>query len=122
MLLPLLTKNLKLCDEQLGYRNQSICTYTVTIMKEIIMQYNKENSNIDYAMIDFSNAFDEINHDIMINKLLKSSLANTIVRTIGYMLKYSFTDVLFNNGRGEKWKVNKGSRQEGILLPLLFNF
>ena len=35
MLLPLLTNNLKLCDQQLRYRNQnqSSCTYTVTIMK-----------------------------------------------------------------------------------------
>ena len=45
-----------------------------------------------------------------------------IVRTIGYMLKNTFTDVHFNNGKGEKWKINKRSRQGGILTPLLFNF
>ena len=27
----------------------------------------------------------------------------------------------FNNGKGEKWKINKGSRQGRFLLPLLFN-
>ena len=43
-------------------------------------------------MIDFQNAFDEINNDAMINKLLKSSL------------------------------INKGSHQGGIQSPLLFNF
>ena len=32
MLLSLLTNNLKLCDQQLEYRNQSSYTYTVTIM------------------------------------------------------------------------------------------
>ena len=37
MLLPLLTNNLKLSDQQFAYRNQSSCTYTETIMKEIIM-------------------------------------------------------------------------------------
>ena len=41
MLLTLLTKNLKLCEQQLGYRNQSSCTYIVVNMKEIIMQYNQ---------------------------------------------------------------------------------
>ena len=45
MLLPLLTNNLKSCNQQFGYRNQSCCTYAVTIMKQIIMQYNKWNSN-----------------------------------------------------------------------------
>jgi len=86
------------------------------------MQYKKENSYIDCAMIYFSNTFDEINHDVMMDKLLKSSLPNTIVRIIEYMLKYSFADVLFYDGKGDEWKINKGSRQEGILLPLLLNF
>ena len=122
VILPILTKDLLLCDQQLGYTIQSSCTYTVTIMKEIIMQYNKENSNVHCAMIDLSKAFDEINHDILIDKLLKTSLPKIIVRTIGYMLKNTFADVRFNNGISEKWKINKGSRQGGILSPLLFNF
>ena len=32
------------------------------------------------------------------------------------------SNVRFNNGKGEKWKINKGSRQGGILSPVLFNF
>ena len=43
ILLPLLTNNLKLCHQQKGYRYRSSCTYRVIIMKEMIMQYNKEN-------------------------------------------------------------------------------
>ena len=35
------------------------------------MQYNKENSNIHCAMINLSEAFDEINDDVMIDKILK---------------------------------------------------
>ena len=54
MLLPILTNNLKLCDQQLGYRKQSSCTYTVTIMKHIIMQCIKENSSI---VIEFRGLF-----------------------------------------------------------------
>ena len=42
--------------------------------------------------------FDEINHDVVVDKLFKSSLPNIIVKTIGYMFKYSFADVVFNNG------------------------
>ena len=73
-------------------------------------------------MIDLLKAFDEINHDIWIDKLLKKSLPKIIVRTIGYMLKNTFADVRFNNGISDKWKINKGSRQGGILSPVLFNF
>ena len=57
MVLLLLTNNLKLCDQQLGYRNQSSYTFIVTIMKKIIMQHNKKNNNIHCAMIDLSIGF-----------------------------------------------------------------
>ena len=40
-------------------------------MKKIIMQCNKENSNVHFAIIDLCKACDEINHDVMIDKLLK---------------------------------------------------
>ena len=40
---------------------------------------------------------------------------------IGYMLKNTFADVCFDNGKGEKLKINEGSRQGGILSPSLFS-
>ena len=82
MLLPLLNDNFKLRDQQLGYRNQSSCTYTVIIMKEIVMQYNKEDNNIHCAIIDISKAVDEINHDVMIDKILKSSLPKIMYKIL----------------------------------------
>ena len=45
VLLPILIKNLILCDQQLGYRIQSSCTYTVTIMKEIITSEQSERNS-----------------------------------------------------------------------------
>ena len=50
-------------------------------------------------MIDLSKVFDEVNHDLMINKLLKSSLPKILVRTIGYMLINRFADVCSNSGK-----------------------
>ena len=47
--------------------------------------------------------FDEINHDVVIDKLFKSSLPNIIVRTIAYILKNTFADIRFYNGKGDKW-------------------
>ena len=47
-------------------------------MKENIKQYNKEDSNVHCAMTDFSNTFDEINHDTVLDKLLKSRLPEII--------------------------------------------
>ena len=40
------------------------------------------------AMIDLSKAFDELNHDVMIDRLLKSSLPKISVKTIVICEKY----------------------------------
>ena len=56
----------------------------------------------------------------MMDKLLKSNLPKIIVKTIGYMLKNTFADFHFNDGKGAKWKIIKGSRQEGTISQLLF--
>ena len=71
--------------------------------------------------VKLSKAYDEINHDVMIDKVHKWSLPKITVRTIGYMLKNAFADVRFNIGTGEKWKINTGSRQGGILSTISFN-
>ena len=59
-------------------------------------------------MTDLSKAFDELNHDVMMDKLLKSSLSKIIVRTIGHNLKITFAAVRFNNMKGEYRKIKKG--------------
>ena len=38
------------------------------------------------------------------------------------MLKITFADVRYDNGKWEEWILNKGLHQGGILSPLLFNF
>ena len=55
------------------------------------MQYNK-----------YDRPFDEINHDVIIDKLLKSSEPTMIVRTVRYKLKNRFADVRFYNEKREE--------------------
>ena len=52
------------------------------------MQDNKEKSNVQCEIMDLFNAFNEMNNDKMIDKLLKSSLPKMIVKIIKYMLKF----------------------------------
>ena len=60
-------------------------------MKEMFMQYYKENSNILCAMIDLSKPFDEINHVGMIDIIIcKASLPHIIVIMYGSLSYYYY--------------------------------
>ena len=121
VLLPVITDNVELCDQQLGFRNASGCTDAILLLKEIIMRYNSEGSDVFCAQIDLSKAFDNIDHDILLEKLLDSNVPIAIVRIVGFMIKNSYTHVRFKNCRSPEWRINAGCRQGGILSPLLFN-
>ena len=66
MLLLSLNIYIKLCDQQLGHGKVSNCAHRVIMIKEIIMQYNKENSNLHCFMIELPKIFDQINQDTII--------------------------------------------------------
>ena len=121
VLLPIIADNIKLCDQQLGFRNSSGCTDAILLVKEIIMRYNSEGSDVFCAQIDLSKAFDTIDHNILLRKMLDSDVPSSIVRIVGFMIKNSHTHVRFKNCKSSDWRVMTGCRQGGILSPLLFN-
>ena len=121
-LLPILSKALKLNDQQMGFRNNSSCLNTVMILKEIIHKYNMEGSNVHVAFIDLSKAFDRVEHNKLIKKLRDTDLSGQIINVLDFMLKKSDIHVSIGNKVGKSWKAEIGTRQGGILSPLLFNF
>ena len=121
-LLPILSRNLKLNDLQLGFRENTSCLNTVMYLKEIISKYNKANTNVHCAFLDLSKAFDLIDHGILVNKLKKTGLSAPIISTVEYMLKNSDIHVSVNNKIGNPWRSEIGTRQGGILSPIIFNF
>ena len=84
-LLPSLTKGLILSDLQMGFRNNSNCTNTVIILKELISNYNNEGSNVHCGFIDLSKAFDRVNHVILFNKLKLTNLSGQIINIVEYI-------------------------------------
>ena len=121
-LLPSLTKGLILSDLQMGFRSNSNCTNTVMILKELISNYNNEGSNVHCGFIDLSKAFDRVDHAILINKMRSTNLSSHIINVIEYMLSNSNIHVSFGKTVGPSWKSELGTRQGGIISPLLFNF
>ena len=121
-LLPTFERHLKLDHRQFGFRSGSGCEGAVTIFKEVIENYNRKKSNVHCAFMDLSKAFDKINHFTLVNKLKKTTLPSELVNIVDFMYSNSSANVKVNNAVGATWKIGNGTRQGGILSPLLFCF
>ena len=49
---------------QFGFRKHTSCLNAITILKETVQNYNSSGSKVHCAMVDLSNAFDKMNHQI----------------------------------------------------------
>ena len=122
LLLPILRKYLSPIDQQVGFTPHSSCTNSITLLKEVVLNYNADDSEVYCAFMDLSKAFDNINHKILIDKLLKTDLPRMLVNILSAMFQNTYAHVKFDNIHGNPWRITSGTRQGGILSPLLFNF
>ena len=106
---------------QFGFTNNSSCSKAITLIKETILYYNKNGSNVHGASIDLSKAFDKINIRILIDKLKLTNVPLPIIRIISYMLHNTYVNVRYGNLIGNEFLVRNGVRQGGILSSTLFN-
>ena len=93
----------------------------VTMLKETIKSYTLKGSNVYSAFLDLSKAFDKVNHNILMSKLMKTNASPSIIQTLIDMYNKQFVRVCFNNVKGDFWRLGNGVRQGGIISPLLFN-
>lgn len=94
----------------------------LTVFKEIIENDNKKKSNVHCAFMDLSKAFDKVNCSTLVEKLKETKLPPELINIIDFMYSNSCANVKINNNVGSTWKIGNGTRQGGILSPLLFCF
>lgn len=124
LLLPLLTEEIALADHQHGFRKQHS---TVTALHHISVQISTglnqrlpcERSVL--AALDLSKAFDTVDHDILLNDILETSIPGQIKRWLYNYLKGRQTYVEFRNTKSRYCRQKQGVPQGGVISPLLFN-
>ena len=121
-ILPTLKSFLQLDPCQFAYRRNTSCISAVTILKETVLNYKNEDSNVHCVLLDLSQAFDRLNFKIINDKLKSTGLPNVLVNIIDFMCRNSYVCTRFGTFTGADWKVGNGTRQGGILSPLLFNY
>ena len=121
-LLPTLKAHLKINPLQFGFQPDSSCDLAVALVKETINFYKSMSTNIHSAAIDLSKAYDKVNHDKLINKLIDAKVPYPITKLLQSIYSRTHVSVRFDCSLGTPFKVCNGLRQGGCTSSLLFAF
>ena len=117
--------HLPLSTTQHGFRsNHSTITAFLPLTHQITKFFNKTRPpGRTIAMaIDFSKAFDTVNHTTLLKMLLRTSLDNHSICWLSTYLRGRTTSVLYHNTSSPQRIIRTGVPQGSVLSPLLFNF
>ena len=115
-----LTKHNLLSHNQFGFRPKHSCQTALLHIYEKWLQDIQSKMQIGNIMIDFTKAFDLVDHDILIEKLeLYKCSSNTIQWFTSY-LRGRKQNVCISKTQSEVRTITHGVPQGSILGPLLF--
>ena len=114
--------HIQLNNKQFGFRKNTSTTMAISVIKETIHKYLKEDSNVHTCFLAFSKAFDKINHSVLISKMIKCKIPSFLINIFDEMFNNQYVHVSFNGVNGEDWKLGNGCRQGSVLSPILFSF
>ena len=107
-------------DSQHGFRPNRSTISQLLEQYDQILQALCNKYNIDIIMLDYSKAFDKINHSILLFKLKKLGISGQIGKWIGNFLLKRTQYVTIDGEKSEKSLVKSGVPQGTILGPVLF--
>ena len=111
----------ELNDRQHGFREKYSTSTACFVLKETVLEYTRSNSKVYACFLDISKAFDSVDHEILISKLLKLGIPCIYVNMIRYWYSNQYVKVRYQNRYSDEWLVCNGVRQGGVLSGFLFN-
>ena len=110
-----------LLEQQSGFRqNHSTIDNCFVLQASIYKYISKSKGRLYCFFIDFSKAFDCVQHNILLHTLLKKGVSTKFVQVLKSMYSQLSSCVRNQNSISDFFPCNLGTRQGCMLSPLLF--
>ena len=107
-------------DDQFAFRPTGSTMATLTYILHHVTLLLETNDYVWCLLVDFSKAFDTVNHFILIEKLLKLDIPPIVINWIIHFLTNRTQQVVINCRRSSRLSITRSIVQGSGLGPLLF--
>ena len=115
-------RNGYIVDEQNGFRSGRSCLDHIYILSTIIRNRKASSQSTFCAFIDFRKAFDWVNRDLLLYKLVTSfDIHGRLFNTLSTIYSSSNSQLRLNGILTNSFNVSSGVRQGDVMSPILFS-
>lgn len=105
---------------QAGFRSGYSTIDHMFVVQQLVEKYNEFNKLLFLGFVDYSKAFDSIEHPFIWQALKEQGVQHKYIRILKFIYDHSFTRIKIDN-LSRRFKVAKGIKQGDPFSPKVFN-